>query len=136
MGKFVERHSFRKGKVSKRRILFLQKNTLISPNILVWKFCRKHGFRIVLGNSPKTLRKLCLCAEFPHQEIRWNCDTLFSENIRKYLLATIIQPWFCFIARFLLGTCHIYRCQGWNVYRDRRILWPSDDHFKISWRVR
>ena len=32
------------------------KNTVISPNFLVWKF----------------IRKLCLSTKFPHQKIRWN----------------------------------------------------------------
>ena len=46
------------------------KNTVISLNFLVWKFCGKVQFRIVLGESPETVRKLCLSIKFPHQEIR------------------------------------------------------------------
>ena len=41
------------------------KNTVISPNFLVWKFCG-----IAVSYSPKTLRKLSLSTKFPHQEIR------------------------------------------------------------------
>ena len=48
------------------------KNTAISPNFLVWKFCERHSFRIVSGESPKTMRELCLSTKSPHQEIRWN----------------------------------------------------------------
>ena len=48
------------------------KNTVISPNFLMWKFCGMHSFRIVSGESPETMRKLCLSTKFPHQGIRWN----------------------------------------------------------------
>ena len=50
---------------------FTAKNAVLSPNFLVWKFCGKAQFRIVSGESPKTMRKLCLSIKFPHQEIRW-----------------------------------------------------------------
>ena len=48
------------------------KNSAISPNFLVGKFCGKAQFRIVSGTSPETMRKLCLSTKFLHQEIRWN----------------------------------------------------------------
>ena len=35
-------------------------------------FVERHSFRIVSGESPETLRKLCLSTKFQHQEIRWN----------------------------------------------------------------
>ena len=41
------------------------KNTVISPDFLVWKICGK-------GDSSETMRKLCLSAKLPHQKIRWN----------------------------------------------------------------
>ena len=43
------------------------KNTVISSNFLVWKFCG-----IAVSYSPKTLRKLSLSTEFQHQGIRLN----------------------------------------------------------------
>ena len=36
----------------------------------------RHSFRIVSGDSPETLRKLCHSAKFPHQEIRRNYGIL------------------------------------------------------------
>ena len=35
------------------------KNTIVSPDFLLWKFCGKAQFP---GDSPKTMRKLCLSA--------------------------------------------------------------------------
>ena len=40
------------------------KNTVISPDFLVWKFCGKAQFPYSFGNSPKTMRKLCLSGAF------------------------------------------------------------------------
>ena len=63
------------------------KNTVISSNILVWKFCGKaqfrHSFglwkfcgktqiRLISSDSPKTMQKLCLSTTFLHENIRWN----------------------------------------------------------------
>ena len=41
------------------------KNTVISPNFLMWKFCGKAQFP-----HSETMRKLCLSTKFPHQEVR------------------------------------------------------------------
>ena len=39
--------------------------------ISCWEnFVERHSFRRVLGDSPETLRKLCLSTKFPHQEIK------------------------------------------------------------------
>ena len=38
----------------------------------------RHSFRIVLGNSAKTMQKLCLSTKLPHQEITWNYAILRS----------------------------------------------------------
>ena len=48
------------------------KNTVVSPDFLVWKFCGKAKFPHSFGDSPETMQKLCLSAKFLHQEIRWN----------------------------------------------------------------
>ena len=37
-----------------------------------------HSFRRASGESPETLRKLCLSKKIPHQEIRWNLGILCS----------------------------------------------------------
>ena len=36
------------------------KNTVISPNFLVWKFCGKAQFLRSFSDLPKTMWKLCL----------------------------------------------------------------------------
>ena len=49
------------------------KNTVISPNFLLWKFCKKEQFPHSFGRfacSPEAMQKLFLCTKFPHQEIR------------------------------------------------------------------
>ena len=35
-------------------------------------FAKRHSFPIVSGESPETMRKLCLSAKFPRQEIKLN----------------------------------------------------------------
>ena len=45
------------------------KNTVVSPNFLLWKFCRNTRFRRVSADSPKTLGKRCVSTEFPQQKI-------------------------------------------------------------------
>ena len=49
-------------------------------HLIPWfgNFVVKHSFRIVSGESPETMRKLCLSTKFSHQEIRWNNDILRS----------------------------------------------------------
>ena len=58
------------------------KNTVISPNFLVWKFCGK--VRIVLGDLPETMKKLCLSSKFPHQTIRWNYGIFCSVKFQVF----------------------------------------------------
>ena len=53
-------------------------NTVVLPNFLAWKFCGNAQFMQSLGDSPKTLRKLCVFAKFPYQKIRWNYAILRS----------------------------------------------------------
>ena len=51
-----------------------------------------HSFRIVLGDSSESIRKLCPSRKFPHYEIRGNYDIFrsgssgctFSRNMQKY----------------------------------------------------
>ena len=50
----------------------------------------RHSFRMLLGESPETMRKLCLSTKFPHQEIRWNYGILRS-------------VWYHIISPFCLG---------------------------------
>ena len=56
-----------------REVFYLRytaKNTVISPNFWCRNFVERNSFRIVSGDSPETMRKLCLSTKFPHQEIR------------------------------------------------------------------
>ena len=45
----------------------------------------RYSFRIFLGDSPETIRKLRLSTKFPHLEISWNYDILCSEPFLKNL---------------------------------------------------
>ena len=54
-----------------RKVSITAKNTVISPNLLVWKFCGKVQF---------PLRKLCLSTKFSHQKIRWNYGIFRSDR--------------------------------------------------------
>ena len=49
-------------------------------HLISWcgNFVERLSFRRVSGESPKTLRKLCLSTKFPHQLIRWNFGILCS----------------------------------------------------------
>ena len=44
---------------------------ILQFHLISWcgNFMERHSFRIVLGHSPETMRKLCLSTKFPHQEI-------------------------------------------------------------------
>ena len=49
----------------------LRKVPLLHPISWCGNFVESHSFHIVSGDSPETMRKLCLSTKFPHQEIRW-----------------------------------------------------------------
>ena len=51
-------------------------------HLISWwgNFVERQSFRIVLGDSLKEMRKLCLSAKLLHQEIRWNYGILRSFN--------------------------------------------------------
>ena len=46
------------------------KNAVISPNYMWGNFVERHSFRIISGDSSKTMWKLYLSTKFPQQEIR------------------------------------------------------------------
>ena len=62
-------------------LIDLVKETMISDKgtlrkivlfqLISWcgNFVERHSFRIVLGDLPNTMRKLCLSTKFPHQKI-------------------------------------------------------------------
>ena len=64
--------------------IFIKNNFLLHKmpqfHLISWSvnFVEKHSFRIVSEKSSDTMRKLCLSAEFTHQEIRWNNSFLRS----------------------------------------------------------
>ena len=57
-------------------------------HLISWcgSFLERHSFRIVSGESPKTMWKLCLSTKFPHQEIRWNYGILRSVDYFNFKL--------------------------------------------------
>ena len=52
------------------------KNSAISPNSLVCKFCGKAQFPLSFYDSPETMKKLRLSTKFQHQEVRWDYGIL------------------------------------------------------------
>ena len=60
------------------------KNTVTSPDFLVWKFCRKTQFPHSFGRFARNYAEMCLSAKFPHQEIRWNCSIFRSEYFHLF----------------------------------------------------
>ena len=54
-------------------------------HLISWcgNFLERHSFRIVSGDSPKTMRKLYLSTKSPHQEIRWSHGIFRSEIVKK-----------------------------------------------------
>ena len=61
------------------------KNTVNSPKFLLWDFVERHSFRIVLHDSPKTMRELHLSAKLPHQEIGWNQGIFRSATWKSFI---------------------------------------------------
>ena len=59
-------------------------------HLISWRvnFVKRHRFCRVLGESQKILRKLCLSAKFPHEEIRWNYGIWRDAAYRFYSLLT------------------------------------------------
>ena len=43
-----------------------------------------YTFRMVSGDLPETMQKLCLSSEFPHEEIMWNYGILLSSFINDW----------------------------------------------------
>ena len=71
---------------------------------------RKCSFRKVSGNSPETLRKLCLSAKFRHQKISWKlvffAEKLFRNftiNSWRSLSNTLSLVSFCLISKLLIS---------------------------------
>ena len=56
-------------------------------HLIAWygNFVERHSFRIVSGDSPETVWKLCLSAKYLYQEIRWNNGILRSERFSEEL---------------------------------------------------
>ena len=63
-----------------RKISVTAKNTVISPNLLVWKFCGKVQFPLSFRRFARNSEELCLSTKFSHQEIRWNYGIFRSDR--------------------------------------------------------
>ena len=55
--------------LQKPRIAVIAKSIIFHPISRCGNFAESHSLRIVLGESPETMRKLCLQIKFLHQEI-------------------------------------------------------------------
>ena len=60
------------------------KNTVISPNFLVWKFCGKEQFPHSFGQFARNYTELFLSTKFPHQQIKWNYGIFCSVLIKIF----------------------------------------------------
>ena len=69
-------------------------------HLISWcgNFVERNSFRIVSGDSPETMWKLCLSTKFSHQEIRWNYGILRSVRYWKFLLFRDFPALFHFFA--------------------------------------
>ena len=56
-------------------------------------FAERHNFRIVSGELPKTMLKLCLSTNFSHHEIRWNYSISRSDILKIFdILPIFLLP--------------------------------------------
>ena len=56
------------------------KDSNFTKNSWCGKFLERYSFHKISGESPETLRKLCLSPKFPHKELRWKFDIFRSES--------------------------------------------------------
>ena len=49
-------------------------------------FVERHSFHRVWGDSPETLRNLCLSTKFLHQEIRLNFSVFYAVEIQIFII--------------------------------------------------
>ena len=85
---------------------------------MVWKFCGKAQFPYSLGESPETMRKLCLSTKIPHQEIRWNYGILRSYFNRNFFFFSE-QPLYKTHSKI----CFCSTCQCWRYQNQCSLKW-------------
>ena len=93
----------------------LQKISQFHLISLCGNFVERHSIRKVSGESPETLRVLCLFTKLPHQEIGWNYGSLHSEDFgsdgqklrqhrfEKFLVPLILAGFHYFVPNILPG---------------------------------
>ena len=83
------------------------------PKFLLISWCgifvERHSFRIVSGESPKTMRKLCLSTKFRQQEIRWNYDIICSDSMVALYFS--LSPLY---NQYNVSQCNIMISQLWK----------------------
>ena len=67
---------------------------------------KTHSFRIILGDSPETHRKLCVSTNFLHKEIRCNYGILYSVLLLASIFLHCLQL-FLFWQQFLQTQRHL-----------------------------
>ena len=70
-------------------------HTYIHTYLISWcrNLAERHNLRIVLGDSPETMRKVSVSSKFQHQEIRWNYGTFRRGNLLVPFFSCDI--WYC-----------------------------------------
>ena len=72
---------------------YTTKNTVISPNFLMWKFCEKTQFLHSFAWITRTMWNVSF-HKFPHQIIRWNYGILRSDTLYDLVkICLIIDKW-------------------------------------------
>ena len=100
-------------------IVITAKNPVILLNFLVWTLCGMPSFRIVSGESLKTMRELCLSTKFPRQKIRWNYwifRSLLCHNLR--FVGVLLKNYLCICKTICPEIFHSYKLatlKPWNV---------------------
>ena len=68
---------------------------------------QRHSFRKVSGESPETMRKLCLSSKFPHKEIRWFYGILRSTLCATFYNLNHFQPFSYFLVVLNFGSFYL-----------------------------
>ena len=84
-------------------------------------FAERHRFRKVSGDSPKTMRKLCLSTKFSHQKIMCNYGILRSVTFNKNNISNTknMQTLLSIIVHLLKN---IWYTKTLSILKDRSIL--------------
>ena len=84
-------------------LLILAPRKISYFHLISWfiNFAEGYSFQIISGDSPETLRKLCLSAKFPYQEITWNYGILRSVELFRLVIVSFTRSSGTWCGRFV-----------------------------------